>query len=135
MQMDASDKEMFNRFAKPGETFDEDWLDQLHETIREDVIAAKYWDSGAGSDAVYVYEYHGMFFYDDDFGFNGPYNTFVDAAGESMLMAVNAATSRIYVAAEYRNAAESAISLYDDLSKEDALALISDELYSEDSEE
>ena len=32
------DRELFRRFAKPGEQFDNDWVDALHEKVRDEGV-------------------------------------------------------------------------------------------------
>jgi hypothetical protein len=66
------------------------------------------------------------FFAEDDQQIAGPFTTFLEAADAVGLLGVNLATTSIWVKAKYRAEAEGAISLFDDLSKEDALALFSD---------
>jgi hypothetical protein len=56
----------------------------------------------------------------------GPFTTFLEAADAVGLLGVNQATTSIWVESKYRADAEGAISLFDDLSREVALALFSD---------
>jgi hypothetical protein len=65
------DRELFKRLAKSGEQFDEDWIDALHEKVRDegDVVAEKQWDSrnpGVGAGSFEVYAFQDLFFVDDD---------------------------------------------------------------------
>jgi hypothetical protein len=87
------DREVFKRFAKPGEEFDDDWVDALHEKVRDEgvLVAEQQWNSdnpGAGAGSVNVYEFQALFFVDDDSGIDGAYKTFSDAADDCMLLEV-----------------------------------------------
>ena len=96
-----NDRELFKRFAKPGEQFDDDWLEAFHEKVREegDLVAQK-GDSGnpgagAGSDCVYAFQK--LFFVDGDLGNDGAYETFSDAADDCMLSEVTETTKKLWV--------------------------------------
>jgi hypothetical protein len=70
-------RELFNRFAKLGETFDEDWIEKFDDMITEDgeVVGSHSWESdnpGAGAGITLIYRFRGLFFTSDDFGINGP---------------------------------------------------------------
>lgn len=131
MKADPANKALFDRFGKPGESFDDDWLESLYEAIRDDgdLVGANYWDSGdpgAGAGVSSIYQFGGLFFAEGDQRTSGPYKTFLEAADAIGLLGVNQATTSIWVESKYRAEAEGAISLFDDLSREDALALFSD---------
>ena len=54
-------------FAKPGEQFDEEWIDKFDEIIIEegDVVGTHSWNSGnpgAGAGMTIVYRFRGLFF-------------------------------------------------------------------------
>jgi hypothetical protein len=40
------DRELFKRLAKPGEQFDDDWVDALHEKVRDEgvLVGEKQWN-------------------------------------------------------------------------------------------
>jgi hypothetical protein len=105
------DRELFKRLAKPGEQFDEGWIDALHEKVRNegDLVAKKQWDSanpGAGTGSVEVYAFQDLFFVDDDSGIDVAYETFSDAADDCMLLEVNDTTVRIWVDLNLNSASE-----------------------------
>ena len=98
------DRELFQRLAKPGEQFDDDWADALRQKVGDegDLVAEKQWDSGnpgSGAGSVRVYAFQDLFFVDDDdnSGIDGAYETFSDAARNCMLLEVNEATVKIWV--------------------------------------
>ena len=75
------DRELFKRLAKPGEQFNDDWVDALHEKVRDEgvLVGEKQWNSdnpGAGANLVEVYAFEDLFFVDDDSGIDGAYETF-----------------------------------------------------------
>jgi hypothetical protein len=77
-------QELFKRFAKPGETLDDDWIEAMEQTIVEEgeLVATQAWNSGgpgAGAGVSFVYKYRGLFFTSTDFGIGGPYNGFTEA--------------------------------------------------------
>jgi hypothetical protein len=59
--------ELFKRFAKPGETMDDDWIEAIEETIVEEgeLVASHSWNSGGpgiGAGLTFVYRFRGPFF-------------------------------------------------------------------------
>ena len=67
MGEELDDRELFKRLAKPGEQFNDDWIDALHEKVRDkgDLVAEKQWDSGnpgSGAGSVRVYAFQDLFF-------------------------------------------------------------------------
>jgi hypothetical protein len=93
---------LFERFAKPGEKFDEEWIDNFDEIIIEegDVVGTHSWNSGnpgAGAGMTIVYRFKGLFFTSDDFGIDGPYEGFSEAAEAVNLLTVRDTTERIWV--------------------------------------
>jgi hypothetical protein len=131
MAREIDGRDLFERFAKPGETYDEDdedWMEGMQEAIRRegDRVGRQEWDSGspeAGAGVSYVYLFRGLFFSEDDGGMYGPFDNFIEAAQAVGLLGVNEATTSIWVDSEYRTEAESALKLFDGLSKEQALAI------------
>jgi hypothetical protein len=65
------DRELFKRLAKPGEQFDDDWVDALHEKVRDEgtLVVLHEWESdnpGSGAGSVSVYAFKDLFFVDDE---------------------------------------------------------------------
>lgn len=95
-------RELFNRFAKSGETFDDNWIDKFDDTIIEEgeVVGSHSWESdnpGAGAGMTLVYRFRGLFFTSDDFGIDGPYEGFSEAAEAIDLLTVTETTERIWI--------------------------------------
>jgi hypothetical protein len=95
-------RELFNRFAKLGETLDDDWIEKFDDIIIEEgeVVATHFWESdnpGAGAGMTLIYSFRGLFFTSDDFVINGPYEGFSEAAEAVGLLAVTETTERIWV--------------------------------------
>jgi hypothetical protein len=94
-------RELFNRFAKPGETLDDDWIDTFDDIIIKEggVVATHSWESdnpGAGAGTTLIYRFRGLFFTSDDFGINGPYEELSEAAEAVGLLTVTETTERIW---------------------------------------
>jgi hypothetical protein len=131
MSREIDSRDLFERFAKPGETYDEDddeWMEGMQEAIRNegDQVGRNEWDSGgpgAGAGVSYVYLFRGLLFSEDDVGMYGPFDNFIEAAQAVGLLGVNEATTSIWVDTEYRAEAESALEPFDGLSKEQASAI------------
>ena len=105
------DRELFKRLAKPGEQFDDDWVDALHEKVRDEgvLVGEKQWNSddpGAGANSVEVYAFEDLFFVDDNSGIDGAYETFSDAADGCMFLEVNETTVRLWVDLHLNSASE-----------------------------
>jgi hypothetical protein len=95
-------RELFNRFAELGETFDDNWIDTFDDIIIEEgeVVGSHSWESdnpGTGAGTTLIYRFRGLFFTSDDFGINGPYEGFSEAAEAVGLLTVTEATERIWV--------------------------------------
>jgi hypothetical protein len=95
-------KELFKRFAKPGEILDDDWIEAIEETIVEEgeLVATQAWNSGGpgiGAGVTSIYRYRSLFFTSTDFGVGGPYNGFREAAEDVQLFAITDATESIWV--------------------------------------
>jgi hypothetical protein len=95
-------RELFNRFAEPGDEFGEEWIEKFQENIIEEgeVGGSHSWESdnpGAGAGITLIYRFRGLFFTSDDFGINGPYEGFSEAAEPVGLLAVTETTERIWV--------------------------------------
>ena len=128
MAREIDSRDLFERFAKPEETNDEDWMEGMQEAIRNegDRVGRKEWDSGspaAGAGVSYVYLFRDLFFSEDGVGMYGPFDNFIEAAQAVGLLGVNEATTSIWVDSKYRAEAESALEPFDGLSKEQASAL------------
>ena len=111
MGENLDDREVFKRLAKAGEQFNDDWIDALHEKVRDegDLVAEKQWNSGnpgVGAGSVEVYAFQDLFFVDDDSGIDGAYEKFSDAADDCMLLQVNDTTEKIWVDPDFEHASE-----------------------------
>jgi hypothetical protein len=85
-------------------TIDEpdEWVEEFEDVITEngDVVGTHSWESdnpGAGSDMIFIYRFRGLFFTLSDFGLDGPYGTFSEAAEDIDLLTVKKAAERIWV--------------------------------------
>ena len=102
MEKETTYSRLFHHFAKPGEKFDEAWVEAFEERIitEGDVVAAHYWDSGspgAGAGVISIYFFEDLFFSFDGEEFDGPYESLSQAAEASNLLKVTAATERIWM--------------------------------------
>jgi hypothetical protein len=93
---------LFNRFAQPDDKFDEEWVERFEDAIIEEgeVVATHSWESdnpGAGAGMTLIYCFHGLFFTSDDFGLNGPYEGFNEAAEAVGFLTVTETTDKIWV--------------------------------------
>src|SRR5271166_4351788 len=82
---------LFDRFAKSGETFDVKWIERFEDMIIEEgeVVGTHSWNSGApgaGAGVTYIYRFRGLFFTSTDFGIDGPYKGFSEAAEDVSLL-------------------------------------------------
>ncbi len=95
-------RKLFDRFAEPGDEFGEEWMETFEENIIEEgeVVATHSWESdnpGAGAGMTLIYRFRGLFFTSDDFGIEGPYEGFSEAAEAVNLLTVMETTERIWV--------------------------------------
>ena len=94
-------RDLFNRFAKRGEIFDDCWPDEMNERIyKKGLVGRLEWDSGgpgAGAGSQDVCKFQGLFFAFDDTGGYGPYESFTEAAAVVGLFHVTSATTSIWV--------------------------------------
>jgi hypothetical protein len=95
-------RKLFDRFAKPGDEFGEEWLETFQENIIEEgeVVRSHSWNSdnpGAGAGMTLIYRFRGLFFTSDDFRINGPYEGLSEAAEAVDLLTVMETTERIWV--------------------------------------
>jgi hypothetical protein len=95
-------RKLFNRFAQQDDKFDEEWVGEFEDTIIEEgeVVATHSWESdnpGAGAGMTLIYRFRGLFFTSNDFGLDGPFEAFSDAAEAVGLLAVTETTERIWV--------------------------------------
>jgi len=101
MDKEFTYRALFDQYAKPGEKFDEEWIEGFDGTIVEegDIVGSHSWNSGnpgAGADMTLVYHFRGLFFTSDDFGIDGPYEKFSEAAEAVNLLTVTP-TEEIWV--------------------------------------
>ena len=68
MSREIDGRDLFERFAKPEETYDEDWMEGMQEAIRNegDRVGRNEWDSGSHLEQLrpgvsYVYLFRGRF--------------------------------------------------------------------------
>ncbi len=102
MDNEIAYRTLFNRFAQPDDKFDEEWVEEFEEAIIEEgeVVATHSWESdnpGAGAGMTIIYRFRGLFFTSDDFGLDGPYEGFNEAAEAVGLLTVTDTTERIWV--------------------------------------
>jgi len=102
MEKEIAYRTLFDRFAKLGETFDEQWIERFEDIIIEEgeVVGMHSWNSGnpgAGAGVTYIYRFRGLFFTSTDFGIDGPYKGFSEAAEAVGLLTVTDATELIWV--------------------------------------
>jgi hypothetical protein len=95
-------RSLFNRFAKPDDKFDEEWVENFDDAIIEEgeVVATHSWESdnpGAGAGMTLIYRFKGLFFTSNDFGLDGPFEEFSEAAEAVGLLAVTETTETIWV--------------------------------------
>jgi hypothetical protein len=100
-------RELFVRVALPSERFDEEWIENICDSIRSKdcLVGRQEWDSGgpgAGAGTVDVYQFRGLFFGEDDADIYGPYDSFADAAARVGLFAKTSATKRVWVDPRFR---------------------------------
>jgi hypothetical protein len=93
---------LFNRFAQPDDKFDEEWVERFEDAIIEEgeVVATHSWESdnpGAGAGMTIVYCFKGLFFTSTDFGLDGPFEEFNEAAEAVGLLTVTETTETIWV--------------------------------------
>ena len=102
MEKEIAYRTLFNRFAKSGDKFNDDWIEEFEDAIIEngDVVGTHSWESdnpGAGCDMIFIYRLKGLFFTLSDFGLHGPYEGFSEAAEAVNLLTVTETTERIWV--------------------------------------
>ena len=71
MSEELDDRELFKRLAKPGEQFDDDWVEALRGKVGDEGVLVGEWNSdnlGSGAGSDYVYAFQDLFFVVDDFG-------------------------------------------------------------------
>jgi hypothetical protein len=95
-------RSLFNRFAKQDDKFDEEWVEKFDDAIIEEgeVVATHSWESdnpGAGAGMTLIYCFQGLFFTSTDFGLDGPYEGFSEAAEAVNLLTVTDTTEKIWV--------------------------------------
>jgi hypothetical protein len=91
---------LFNRFARPDDKFDEEWAFQDAVIEQGQVVGTHSWESdnpGAGAGMTLIYRSKGLFFTSTDFGLDGPYEEFSQAAEAVNLLTVTPTTERIWV--------------------------------------
>jgi hypothetical protein len=100
------DAELFKRVARGNERFDDEWIEDIDDLIREEgvLVGRQEWDSGgpgAGAGTVDVYEFRGVFVSYDDVD-RYVYETFADAAEAVGLFMETEATTHIWVDPRFR---------------------------------
>ena len=99
---DETARELFRRFSNPGEMLDDDWMEAIEETIMEEgeIVASHSWNSGgpgAGAGVDVIYQFRGVFLASSDFGLDGPFESFQEAARAMDLLSINETTENILV--------------------------------------
>lgn len=102
MDNETACRTLFNRFAQPDDKFDEEWVEEFEDAVIEEggVVAAHSWESdnpGAGAGMTLIYRFKGLFFTSNDFGLDGPYEGFSEAAEAVGLLTVTETTEKIWV--------------------------------------
>jgi len=102
MEKETAYRRLFDQFAKQGERFNDEWIEEFEDAIIEngDVVASHSWEGdnpGAGADMIFIYRFRGLFFTLTDFGLDGPYEAFGEAAEAVGLLTVTETTERIWV--------------------------------------
>jgi hypothetical protein len=102
MENEIAYRKLFDRFAEPSDKFGEEWIAKFQENIIEEgeLVATHSWESdnpGAGAGMTSIHSFRGFFFTSDDFGNNGPYEEFSEAAEAVNLLTVTETTERIWV--------------------------------------
>ena len=102
MDKEIAYRTLFNRFARPDEKFGEEWVEEFEEAMidKGEVVAMHSWESDnpeAGAGMSIIYCFRGLFFTSDDFGLNGPYEGFNEAAEAVGLLTVTETTEEIWV--------------------------------------
>jgi hypothetical protein len=67
MDNETAYRALFNRFARPDDKFDEEWVEAFQDALIEQgqVVATHSWESdnpGAGADMIFIYLFRGLFF-------------------------------------------------------------------------
>jgi hypothetical protein len=93
---------LFNRFAQQDDRFGEEWVEEFEDGIIEEgeIVAAHSWESdnpGAGAGMTLIYRFKGLFFTQTDFGLDGPFEDFNEAAEAVGLLTVTETTETIWV--------------------------------------
>src|SRR5580693_2285712 len=78
-------RSIFDRFAQPDDKFDEEWVENFDDAIIEEgeIVATHSWESdnpGTGAGMTLIYRFRGLFFTQTDFGLDGPFEGFKEAA-------------------------------------------------------
>ena len=105
MDNEIAYRTLFNRFAQPDDKFGEEWVEEFEDAIinEGEVVATHSWESdnpGAGAGMTLIYRFHGLFFTSTEFGLDGPFEGFSEAAEAVDLLTVRDTTERIWV--DYR---------------------------------
>ena len=102
MDNEAAYRALFDRVARPADRFDEEWAEAFQDAVIEQghVVGTHSWESdnpGVGAGMTLIYRFHGLFFTNTDFGIDGPYGEFSDAAEAVSLLIVRKTTKEIWV--------------------------------------
>jgi hypothetical protein len=94
-------QELFQRVARPGEEFDDDWVEEIQEVMHEEgrTVAREWCPAGITLPSVVVL-FRGLFIASDEVCSYGPFDTFAEAAA-AIQFPFNPETSDIWVAPEF----------------------------------
>jgi hypothetical protein len=82
MDNETAYRALFNRFARPDDKFDEEWVEAFQDAVIEQgqEVRSHSWGSdnpGGGADMILIYLFRVLFFTSTDFGFDGSYTGFI----------------------------------------------------------
>ena len=103
MEKETTYRSLFDSFAKPGEKFDQEWIDNFDEIIirgrRSSSVRTRGTVVTRGQVRIFIliYRFKGLFFTSDDFGIDGPYEGFNEAAEAVNLLTVTPTTEEIWI--------------------------------------
>lgn len=101
MSKELDYQELFQRVARPGEEFDDDWVEEIQEVMHEEgrTVAREWCPAGITLPSVVVL-FRGLFIASDEVCSYGPFDTFAEAAA-AIQFPFNPETSDIWVAPEF----------------------------------
>jgi len=103
MKKELNNRELFDWVATGGESFDHEWEDAVDELVtRQGRLVGLHQpedrSSEAGTGAIHVYRFRGVYVAYDDDGAYGPFKTFDDAAESVSLRASADIGARVWIA-------------------------------------